>query len=570
MPNKSLRILAGFVSSNNPQNARQLLQSLSELKNPNIVAAYVERHSSNVSFEVIKTLFPEVRAYQFREDFGYGEGVNVLIRMAKEEAAAYVLLLKNGAHPGADCINRMVEKAADSGVGVVFAGKTQPPLKSAAQTVAWTRRFSAMPFAALVSMEAIRQTGYLNPLYFKIYDDLEWFRRILYQGYEVRFLEEPLDAVLSETSEEDGYYFLRNTFYFLKESGECRSGVANLFIREAFRQILGDLVKGRLFPVYTQFLACWDALKGKRGAGRVRARLRPDPKQKALSQEIKPSSPRRILVELNWNIGDEIMAFPVFEGLKKKYPDAELGARVRYPELLKGNPFVDSVNPSGDFKEDWRLDLHSEDKAVPRMKYLQDLTGLEAWGLPRIYLAPGEAENVRNKFKIQAGRMLIGICPEAKWFSRRWPRENWTELVRYFQKNHSAEVFVLGKEGLPVPGALDLINQTTLREAAALLSLCRLFAGSDSGMLHLALAVQTPSVGLFGPLNPDDLLERRPHFVPVWSSIECRGCWSQDRMKYPDHCPITFSECMEKISVQDVIFASEALLKPMVSGTIKQ
>lgn len=50
-----------------------------------------------------------------------------------------------------------------------------------------------------------------------------------------------------------------------------------------------------------------------------------------------------------------------------------------------------------------------------------------------------------------------------------------------------------------LPGAIDLVGRLELPEAAALLARCALFVGNDSGLMHLAAAAGTPTLGLFGP-----------------------------------------------------------------------
>ena len=50
-----------------------------------------------------------------------------------------------------------------------------------------------------------------------------------------------------------------------------------------------------------------------------------------------------------------------------------------------------------------------------------------------------------------------------------------------------------------LPGAIDLVGQLSLPEAAACLARCTLFIGNDSGLMHLAAAAGAPTLGLFGP-----------------------------------------------------------------------
>jgi ADP-heptose:LPS heptosyltransferase len=268
------------------------------------------------------------------------------------------------------------------------------------------------------------------------------------------------------------------------------------------------------------------------------------------------------VVRVDWNIGDEIMAIPAYEALRKKYPSSRLRAEVRYPELLKHNPFLDSVGTDKSRFADRRIDLHGEDRGIPRMEYLKDRAGVDSWGVPRIYFEEKEKGEVCQKFGLGGEKLRIVLCPEASWYCRRWPLSYWFALSERLLSYHQPEICVVGTERVIFPKeAVNLAGKTTLRELAVLLSLSRLFVGCDSGPLHLAVASGVRSVGLFGPLNPDYLIAPQAHFVPLWANVDCRGCWSEGRMSNPDHCPKIFPDCMKSIPVEWVDHACRSLLE---------
>ena len=53
---------------------------------------------------------------------------------------------------------------------------------------------------------------------------------------------------------------------------------------------------------------------------------------------------RRILVEIRWRLGDEIMAIPIYEALREQWPQSHIAVLCNHPDLLAGNPHVDAVN----------------------------------------------------------------------------------------------------------------------------------------------------------------------------------------------------------------------------------
>jgi ADP-heptose:LPS heptosyltransferase len=106
---------------------------------------------------------------------------------------------------------------------------------------------------------------------------------------------------------------------------------------------------------------------------------------------------------------------------------------------------------------------------------------------------------------------VIALGPTANWAGKVWPAERFVALFRALEANvPGARPAVFAGPGAaeramaaPVlealPDAIDLAGKLTLPEAAACLARCRLFVGNDSGLMHLAAAAGTPTLGLFGP-----------------------------------------------------------------------
>jgi ADP-heptose:LPS heptosyltransferase len=115
------------------------------------------------------------------------------------------------------------------------------------------------------------------------------------------------------------------------------------------------------------------------------------------------------------------------------------------------------------------------------------------------------------------------------------------------------EIVEIGRETDPLGAGINLIDGTTVPELAAVLRDAHIYIGNDSGPLHLALAVGTPAVGIFGATDARLLIEPRPGFFPVLSPAECRFCWSRMKYAYPDGtCPREDFQCMESISLDTV------------------
>ena len=112
---------------------------------------------------------------------------------------------------------------------------------------------------------------------------------------------------------------------------------------------------------------------------------------------------------------------------------------------------------------------------------------------------------------------LIAVHPGAGWYSpaRRWPAAHFSALVHRLVRERGADVLLLGgpdetaltaevRDGVPEGARMHVhavAGRTTIAATGALVQRCGLFIGNDSGPLHIATAVGTPALGIFGLSN---------------------------------------------------------------------
>ena len=151
-------------------------------------------------------------------------------------------------------------------------------------------------------------------------------------------------------------------------------------------------------------------------------------------------------------------------------------------------------------------------KNIHRVVELTKFFGLEKPLAPRLWLTEKQLEKAKEL--VPWGEPVIGLGVTANWLPKIWPPANFIELVHRLTKenglfpNARVAVFSGPKErslaepvikGLPSKNYIDLAGKHTLEVAAACLSKCELFIGNDSGIMHIAAALGTPTIGLFGP-----------------------------------------------------------------------
>jgi len=121
------------------------------------------------------------------------------------------------------------------------------------------------------------------------------------------------------------------------------------------------------------------------------------------------------------------------------------------------------------------------------------------------------ADRARAAALVPGGRPVIGLGPTANWAPKAWPAERFARLVVALHAGllRGAAVVVFAGPGTreramaepllaALPEAIDLCGALTVPEAAACLQRCTLFVGNDSGLMHLAAAAGTPTIGLCG------------------------------------------------------------------------
>ncbi|HUF75632.1 MAG TPA: glycosyltransferase family 9 protein [Longimicrobiales bacterium] len=210
------------------------------------------------------------------------------------------------------------------------------------------------------------------------------------------------------------------------------------------------------------------------------------------------------------------------------------------------------------------------------------LLGLEsgsAGEAPQVHRITAPAERVgRWRGRLSAGPgPLVGLFPGAHAPARRWPEERFVELAGRLHAT-GARLVVLGgppeaeltaRVAAAAPGSLDAGGRTDLFDLAALLSLCDLVVTNDTGPMHLAGAVGTPTVSLWGPSDPDEVRQvGAPDFRVTGPELPCKPCYRNrcGRRGAGTLLPDAHEECMRLIEVDSVIAAVEAALAQGATG----
>ncbi len=153
---------------------------------------------------------------------------------------------------------------------------------------------------------------------------------------------------------------------------------------------------------------------------------------------------------------------------------------------------------------------------------------------------------------------LIGVNLGTTWDTKRWSLENFAEVITRAQKRFEARILLTGSATeIPLGEALaqiakvetvNLIGKTTLMQLGALIESCDLYLTCDSGPMHIAAAVGTPTIALFGPTSPTRHGPYGETHKTIEKPVECRPCYKRKCMrKDQPHL------CMTEIDPDEVV-----------------
>ena len=210
---------------------------------------------------------------------------------------------------------------------------------------------------------------------------------------------------------------------------------------------------------------------------------------------------------------------------------------------------------------------------IPRVEH--NLLLLEAFGVPpadrEVVLRVGQADLAAAREKLAAfgiGRedVLYGLSPGATFGSaKRWLPERFAALADRVTGARGAKGLIfggpaereLGEEIARTAsgsGLLNLAGLTQLEEAIALIGLCGLFITNDSGLMHIAAALDVPLVAIFGPTDPRTTAPWcRRRVIVRKEGICCSPCLKRECDE--DH------RCMRSIEVHEVFDEADGLME---------
>jgi heptosyltransferase-2 len=208
------------------------------------------------------------------------------------------------------------------------------------------------------------------------------------------------------------------------------------------------------------------------------------------------------------------------------------------------------------------------DTQIGRYLQLARRLGIDAPDLATELSVPASADERIEDILVREGMVVkpvIAVAPGARWETKRWPVEHFIGFIGAMVKRGVGIILIGGKDETALnaeisaqcPGTLDLTGSLSILETGAALRRCDCLVTNDSAPLHIAEAVGTPVIAIFGPtVREFGYYPHLPRSVALEVDLTCRPCSRNGSRP----CPLGTKECLVVIQPERIIAAAENLV----------
>jgi len=271
-----------------------------------------------------------------------------------------------------------------------------------------------------------------------------------------------------------------------------------------------------------------------------------------------------------WNLPRKQLALGKHRALADVLRAEGYGSALIMPRTWKAAlaPYLAGIPERTGFAGEWRFglinDLRWGERKLPRMidrcgaLTLPRGADLPAqWPVPQIEVPADAAARWRAQRGLaDDGKLVVAFAPGAVGASKRWPVAHYAELARSLTAAGIA-VWVLGSPG-ESPLAAEIVREAgphasdltspDLRNAIHALKCAGAVVSNDSGLVHVAAAIGTPTIGIFGPTSPWHWAPLNPlaGVIETLTDVPCRPC-------HKPVCRLLHHRCMREIPAGQVL-----------------
>ncbi len=185
--------------------------------------------------------------------------------------------------------------------------------------------------------------------------------------------------------------------------------------------------------------------------------------------------------------------------------------------------------------------------------------------LPKLEVAQSQLSDTASKFSLDGSEKLLALCPGAEYgAAKRWPeahyaavakaaiRQGWRVIILGSAKDAAVSHKILSL--VQNDRCNDLCGKTSMSEVVALLKFSSAVVSNDSGLMHIAAAVDTRLIAIYGSSDPGFTPPLNPSAQIIYRGLECSPCFQRE-------CPLGHLDCLNKLLPERVIASMEEVMK---------
>lgn len=231
-------------------------------------------------------------------------------------------------------------------------------------------------------------------------------------------------------------------------------------------------------------------------------------------------------------------------------------------------PWAAGIPVRTGFKGELRYGLVNDMRTLDKQRLKKTVERFVALGLPAHTTLPkalqqpaliadtANAVKLMQAFEIDASKPTLGLCPGAEYGeAKRWPAEYYAEVANHVL-SLGWQVLLFGSDkDQPVTATIqqltqqrcvDLAGKTKLGDAIDLMSRCHTIISNDSGLMHVAAALDKRLIAIYGSSDPKHTPPMHPQAMIEYLALECSPCF--ERM-----CPLGHLDCLRQIKPQTIL-----------------
>jgi heptosyltransferase-2 len=316
---------------------------------------------------------------------------------------------------------------------------------------------------------------------------------------------------------------------------------------------------------------------------------------------------RLLVVGPSW-VGDMVLAHSLFQVLKQRHPEArldvlapawthpllarmpevdgaiaapfvhgrlDLGARRRLGRELRARhydraivlpnsfksalvPFIARARVRTGYAGELRYGLLNDARRLDKQKLPRTVDRFVALALERDEALPAIPPPLARWTHPAPAAPVLGLCPGAEYGpAKRWPAEYFAAVAQAALAG-GREVWLFGSDkdkaetaavqALTQGRCLDLAGRTTLEQAIDLLALTAAVVSNDSGLMHVAAALDRPVVALYGSSDPRHTPPMSDKAAVLYLGLSCSPCFERE-------CPLGHLNCLRQLGPERVLAA---------------